>query len=281
MERPVMRSRPALFIAVSAALALVPALSRAAPAGDSTSYNKTLCMRHIVEAERREAIPARLLGAVALAESGRPNVGGSAIVAWPWTVMAEGTGRYFETKAEAVAEVAKLRARGVRNIDVGCMQINLMYHPEAFPSIEAALDPARNVAYGAELLKSLRQSAGGWSQAVAQYHTQDQARGRAYMARVLRIWGSPAAREAVSVADAAPDAKPKPLEGASAASLVARAAAADGKPSSGIRLDQRPAARPWTDVVRGRTKFAEWLARRQDERRSGGPAAAEAEQDPS
>jgi Transglycosylase SLT domain len=271
-----------LLLAVYAALALVPAVSRAGALDSSSSQNNTLCMRSIVQAEHREAIPARLLGAVALAESGRPGGGGSAIVAWPWTVMAEGTGRYFETKAEAIAEVAQLRARGVRNIDVGCMQVNLMYHPDAFPSIEAAFDPAQNVAYGASLLKSLRQSSGSWTQAVAQYHTQDSARGRDYMARVMRIWGSPASREAeTAIADSRP-AKPAPLEGASAASLMARAAAADTKPSPMIRLDQRPPARPWTDVVRARTKFAEWLAQRQGERRDADQGAIRpADRDPS
>jgi hypothetical protein len=265
-----MRSRKSSLFALVAALALVPALSRAGSMDNLGNQDKALCIRNIVQAERREGIPARLLGAVALAESGRPDSGGSAIVAWPWTVMAEGTGRYFETKAEAVAEAARLRARGVRNIDVGCMQINLMYHPDAFASLDAAFDPAENVAYGATLLKSLRQSSGSWSQAVAQYHSQDDERGRGYMARVMRIWSSPAGRDAEPVVAAAArdEAKTRPLDGANAASLVARAAAADGKSATVIRLDQRPPARPWSEVVRARAKFAEWLAQRQGERPS-------------
>jgi hypothetical protein len=263
-----MHRRPSSLFALVAALALVPALSWAGSMDNLGNQDKALCMRTVVQAERREGIPARLLGAVALAESGRPDSRGSAIVAWPWTVMAEGTGRYFETKAEAVAEVAKLRARGVRNIDVGCMQINLMYHPDAFASLDAAFDPAENVAYGATLLKSLRQSSGSWSKAVAQYHSQDDERGRGYMARVMRIWSSPAGRDAEPVIAAAAhdEVKKRPLDGANAASLVAHAAAADGNAATVIRLDQRPPARPWTEVVRARAKFAEWLAQRQGER---------------
>jgi len=270
-------SRRALLAA--AVLALLPATAGANPQADSRNVGNALCMQHILEAERREAIPARLLTAIALAESGRPGTGSPAIVAWPWTVMAEGTGRYYESKSEAVAAVARLRARGIRNIDVGCMQINLMYHPEAFPSLEAALDPAENVAYGARLLKSLRRSAGSWTEAVAQYHTQDPDRGRAYAARVLRLWSSAAGREAAMIAEAVPE--PRPIQGASAASLVARAAAADGKPATAIRLDRRPSARPWTEVVRGRAKFAEWLARRQEDRRTGGRRDRDTPADPS
>jgi len=269
-----MRHRLPIRLAIAAVLALVPGLCLAGPTGNSTNQDKTLCMRPIAEAERREGIPARLLGAVSLAESGRPDAGGSAIVAWPWTVMAEGNGRYFDSKAEAIAEVERLRARGVRNIDVGCMQINLMYHPDAFPSLEAAFDPATNAAYGAALLKSLRQSSGSWSQAVAQYHSQDGERGQTYMARVLRIWSSVAGREAMPVvtAAAAETPMPAPLEGAAAASLVARAAAADTPSKDFVRLDQRPSARPWGEVVRARAKFAEWLAQRQNERAGAAPS---------
>lgn len=275
-----MRRRLPIRFAAAVALTLVPALCLAAAAGNSVIPDKTLCIKPIADAERREGIPARLLGAVSLAESGRPDAGGSAIVAWPWTVMAEGNGRYFDSKAEAVAEVERLRARGVRNIDVGCMQINLMYHPDAFPNLDAAFDPATNVAYGAALLKSLRLSSGSWSQAVAQYHSQDGERGRTYMARVLHIWSSPAGREAAPVVTQAAlreEAKPAPLEGASAASLVARAAATDSPVKDIVRPDRRPPARPWSDVVRARAKFAEWLAQRQNER----PAAAQVARDPS
>lgn len=63
-----------------------------------------------------------------------------------------GKGRYFATKEEAVRAVKKLQAQGVKSIDVGCMQINLAYHGDAFDSIEDALDPETNVTYGAKFL---------------------------------------------------------------------------------------------------------------------------------
>ena len=69
--------------------------------------------------------------------------------------MAEGEGRYFPTKNEAVAAVRELQLRGIRNVDVGCMQVNLMHHGDAFESIEAALEPEINVAYGARYLAAL------------------------------------------------------------------------------------------------------------------------------
>ena len=93
------------------------------------------------EVERREGIPRDLLSAIALTESGRHDVESGENFAWPWTVMAEGKGRYFATEAEARAEVEILLSQGVRNIDVGCMQINLHYHWNAFETLDHAFDP--------------------------------------------------------------------------------------------------------------------------------------------
>ena len=67
--------------------------------------------------------------------------GKRANIAWPWTVNANGAGKFFDTKAEAVAEVEFLMTEGVRNIDVGCMQINLKAHANAFATIETLSIP--------------------------------------------------------------------------------------------------------------------------------------------
>ena len=37
--------------------------------------------------------------------------------------------------AAAIAAVTRLRARGIRNIDVGCMQVNLHYHGQHFETL--------------------------------------------------------------------------------------------------------------------------------------------------
>ena len=97
-----------------------------------------LCPQAITAAERTQAIPKHLLSAIALAETGRKHPTLGKRMPWPWTVMAEGQGRYLATKQEAIAEVRELQSRGIRNIDVGCMQVNLYYHPEAFFSMEQA-----------------------------------------------------------------------------------------------------------------------------------------------
>ena len=100
-------------------------------------------------------MPAHLLAAISRVESGRRDPATGAVHPWPWSVNAEGQGASYDTKAEAVAAVRAMQANGVRSIDVGCGQINLMYHPDAFPSLELAFDPQANAAYAAKFLKEL------------------------------------------------------------------------------------------------------------------------------
>ena len=148
----------------------------------------SLCADSIARQERLLGIPHQLLAAISLAESGRWDEKNQEIVAWPWTVMAEGEGRYFARKAEAVAEVRALQRRGVTNIDVGCMQINLHHHPDAFANVEEAFDPTANTAYAARFLTSLRGSAGSWLRAAAHYHSRTPDRAKAYGDKVRRVW---------------------------------------------------------------------------------------------
>jgi hypothetical protein len=192
-------------------LALLLAALVAAPAvlaGDGE-----LCAAAIRRVEAGTALPAGLLAAVALSESGRRDPEARRAVAWPWTVNNAGDGRYFASKAEAIAHVEALRRKGERNIDVGCLQINLKYHPEAFDSLEEAFTPGSNVAYGADFLTRLYQETGSWARAVERYHTADVPRGQAYRERVYDRWQDVRLAEAVGpvapVAPAAPaDASP-------------------------------------------------------------------------
>jgi soluble lytic murein transglycosylase-like protein len=154
----------------------------------STQNPWTMCAKATNRIERQEGIPRQLLRAISKTESGRFHAGKQVVMAWPWTVMAEGRGRYLETKAEAIAEVEALQARGVKNIDVGCMQVNLQHHPGAFASLEEAFDPLTNVTYAAWFLKTLAAEQGSWAKAAAYYHSQNPARYRGYRSKVREIW---------------------------------------------------------------------------------------------
>ena len=143
-----------------------------------------VCIDTAQRINRAEGLPANLLSSIAITESGRTDPATKAKVAWPWTVTSGGEGQYFPTKAAAIAAVKRLHRAGVENIDVGCMQINLKYHPDAFSSLAEAFEPEVNVRYAARFLKELRGAWNGWSEAVRHYHSADAERGRAYERRV-------------------------------------------------------------------------------------------------
>ena len=166
------------------------AATPARPAGD-----KDVCRTLTAQAEVRYRIPKALLGAVAVTESGRWDATRSAVSAWPWSINAEGKGQFFETKAAAIAEVKKLQKQGIRSIDVGCMQVNLMHHATAFSSVEAAFDPATNVDYAARFLIDLKDRTRSWTQAVAHYHSATPALHIPYRQKVLANWGTEMRRD--------------------------------------------------------------------------------------
>ncbi len=173
----------------------------ARPAGAVTMLGlptEALCAAETARNERLNAIPPQLLDAISLVESGRYSSETKATLAWPWTITAEGEGKYFQSKAEAIAEIKRLKARGVKNIDVGCMQINLMYHPDAFASLEEALEPANNVAYAARFLKGLYGATNDWPVAASYYHSQTPSRAAAYRERLMKVWNSGGSRNAIA-----------------------------------------------------------------------------------
>ena len=67
------------------------------------------CIEATRSAERRQRLAPHLLGAISLVETGRWSRDHKASFAWPWTVMAEGRGRYLPSKAAAIAEVRRLQ----------------------------------------------------------------------------------------------------------------------------------------------------------------------------
>lgn len=180
----------AITAGIGLSLGVRPGGAAAVPGGTDQAIDPAwdFCAAQIARVEREEGIPRHLLAVIAVVESGRRHPGTGEISAWPWTVMAEGKGKYLPTRHAAIAEVEALQARGVRNIDVGCMQINLMHHPKAFSGLEEAFDPAANVAYAAAFLKQLREEKGSWTKAVGHYHSATPARSVAYRAKVFTAW---------------------------------------------------------------------------------------------
>jgi hypothetical protein len=163
-----------MVFAVLCSFLSVPAYSQNVDAPLSIAekkYAHRLCLHATYEMEKNYRIPSRLLTAISIVESGRYYKPSRRALAWPWTVTSGKDGRFFNTKAEALAHVEALQKKGIRNIDVGCMQINLHYHGDNFRNVDEALSPRHNAAYAAKFLTNLRRQHGSWWEAAARYHS--------------------------------------------------------------------------------------------------------------
>ncbi len=178
-----------------AACALVLALpapwARAATAPDA-------CEAAGRAAERANHIPRGLLLAIGRVESGRYSARLGRVAPWPWAVDAAGAGALYPTRRDAAAAARAALASGVRALDLGCFQVDLGAHPDAFTSVRQALNPRDNAAWAASFLARLHAQLGSWRAAVAAYHSQTPALGAPYLNAVLASWTDPAGTRAVT-----------------------------------------------------------------------------------
>ena len=145
-----------------------------------------LCESEIIKAEKKYGIPNRLLLAISTVESGRAV--GRSKKPWPWTICANGRGYYCTTKSAAIATTKRLIARGIRNIDVGCMQVNLLHHSTAFKNLEEAFTPKANVNYAARFFLGLKNTYSSWTHAVGYYHSKAAKYYKPYCLMVYNTW---------------------------------------------------------------------------------------------
>lgn len=196
----------ALICSAGAAFAARPGWAATRPPlHDAASAN--LCEAPIHAAEAAYQLPKQLLHTIALVESGRDDPKSGHFAPWPWTINAGGVAHYYASKAEAVEAANILLALGVKSFDVGCLQINMEYHPHAFASLEDAFDPLRNARYAAEFLHGLYRSHGTWPEAAMSYHSQNPQFGTVYVAKVMALWPQApqqAAQQAAKAAASAP-----------------------------------------------------------------------------
>nr|WP_249138847.1 lytic transglycosylase domain-containing protein [Actibacterium sp. MT2.3-13A] len=156
----------------------------AAPAPSGPVPAQSVCVREILRAQLRHGIPDNILLGIGLQEAGVTRSG--ALTVWPWAVNAAGDGRLFDSRAAALDWVRAQQAAGVSSIDVGCMQINLRWHPEAFEGAAEGFDPAVNVDYAARFLKQLHDQTGDWKTAAGSYHSFTPEKRETYLAALTR-----------------------------------------------------------------------------------------------
>tara|TARA_B100001094_G_C18102845_1_gene756730 strand:+ start:268 stop:822 length:555 start_codon:yes stop_codon:yes gene_type:complete len=155
------------------------------PTGANADLNSNICMRYAERYGAALKIPKYVLSAISSVESGRiKSKSGKYKSPWPWTINYGGHGEHFASRTAAIKRVKILLDNGVTSIDIGCMQVNLKYHPKAFKTLKDAFNPRTNIQYAGEFLISLHRQSGSWETAIAHYHSRTVSRGTHYYHRV-------------------------------------------------------------------------------------------------
>lgn len=140
------------------------------------------CPSLIAQVEAQKNIPRGLLMAIAVTESaidGKPD---------PYAMNIAGRS-YHARGIQDMANVIQANwTKGVKSIDVGCMQVNLKFHGHKFARMTDLLDSVTNVEYGASYLVSLATEAGSWKEAVMNYHNRNNPSRRAWYG--CKVWNN-------------------------------------------------------------------------------------------
>lgn len=113
-------------------------------------------------------VPAKMLYAIAMTESGMYHQGESA--PWPWTLNVEGNAaRYRDRQAMFEGLMSALQS-GQTRVDVGPMQVNWYWQFDRISSPWTITDPVVNLKVGAAILKRHFLESGDWWEAIGRYH---------------------------------------------------------------------------------------------------------------
>jgi len=148
-------------------------------------------------------VPADLLYAMALAESGRTfreshahNLGtaetsGEDRQPWPWALNVCGRGAFFRDRRAAFRAVLLAMAQRCESIDIGLMQVNWRYHHHRLIHPWRALDPYTNLEAAADIFRECYDRLRDWWASVGCYHTpSNEQHATRYRERVRRLWRS-------------------------------------------------------------------------------------------
>ena len=121
-------------------------------------------------AARAHGIPADIVYAIALTESGKNVDRFRTHRPWPWTLNVGGTGYFYRSHEQAHRALVRFLAQGKRSIDIGLMQVNWRWHRDKLGDPWLALDPDHNLQVGAKILATCyREGQDRWD-AVGCYH---------------------------------------------------------------------------------------------------------------
>lgn len=110
-----------------------------------------------------------------------------AATAQQFKVRGRNFAKRFRNKASAVAFVEKLIQHGHKNVDIGLMQVNWMYHGKNFSNVAEAFEPRHNAGYAVKYLKQHKQTRGWWA-SVGRYHSGTKKHAKRYIKNVWAMY---------------------------------------------------------------------------------------------
>lgn len=151
--------------------------------GDALAKAEGTCEVAILQAEKTVGMPDGLLLAIGRVEARYRDI------VWPWSLNIGGKPIRHHSYRDALTHVRKLTNQGTNNIDVGCLQLNLIWVARGLP-IEDVLKPNLNALWAAQHLFKLKQNYGTWTRAVARYHSFRTSRQKIYVCKVAREYAA-------------------------------------------------------------------------------------------
>ena len=138
------------------------------------------CKKIIKYFERYYNIPANLLAAISLVESGQK----------PWVINRNGHGYCFPN-AKSLSSFLKKKPLGkVKCAYVGCMQICYRTHSKNryFKNKNDLFKPYYNIGYAAKHLSDLKKRYGSWKKAVGYYNSCNTKKANRYIYKVRKAY---------------------------------------------------------------------------------------------
>jgi len=141
-----------------------------------------LCDQAARIAAAEHSVPLAILQAITRVETAQGKTGD--LRPWPWAINIAGQGSWPATRHQAETMVRRAIAQGKSSIDIGCFQLNLRWHGDAFPDLTRMFDPLGNARHAARFLAQLHRQSGDWRLATGRYHSTTPALAETYLTRI-------------------------------------------------------------------------------------------------
>lgn len=141
-----------------------------------------------VDAATAHDLDPWLLYAITLEESGILDVNGGILRPWPYQLHINGKKLRFDTRQEAAEQIEKWEMAGIRNYDIGPLQINRRWHGHRVDHPSDLLNVTRSLHLAAYILAETLQVSGADTElGIGRYRSWREPTARAYAKRIQDI----------------------------------------------------------------------------------------------